>query len=90
MAEDGPGDDDFAALDGMSQERLEEENCSLLHTVEKLARQEALTNGVQVSAEAVTALKSVFSGYVEELAVDLEHFARHAKRVIVCAGRTNQ
>eukprot|EP01052_Picozoa_sp_SAG31_P017732 SAG31_NODE_1225_length_9271_cov_10.376472_12_plen_93_part_00 len=74
------------ATEASSPELLESHR-SLLQTVEMLARDAAAANGVNISSAAINALQTVVAGYVEEFAVDLEHFARHAKRVVVLPGK---
>ncbi|KAI8887405.1 hypothetical protein K501DRAFT_283360 [Backusella circina FSU 941] len=58
-------------------------NASLWNSIKELATDEAQALDKTVTNEYIVSLAEVIQGYIETMAIDLEAFANHAKRVVI-------
>ncbi|PRP80580.1 centromere protein S-like [Planoprotostelium fungivorum] len=75
----------------------EELKLALKYYVGRIAQREESDGNLPVTREGISAITELCMGFIETFAVDLEAFARHAKRVTIspddvklCARKTQQ
>ena len=70
-------------MEGSEYEREQRLKAAAHYAIAKIAEEQAESLDIKVSKASVAVLSELFQGLAESTAVDLEAFAKHAKRTVI-------